>query len=413
MTLRSSRDLLPRRPVSNDYVLSVCWVMYETVREMLDRVKPDYVVAPVIGALLNYLLYLECRHRRVPFFTIASARFAKAFYIADDEYLCSTRVRARFEMLRDDPRRSARYEEARNLYDGIRAADPNARPSYANVARRPARSALSTASRLLASSVLLPARILWALRRRPRVMAIQNIWLPSNSRWNAVRSTLLAFRESIAPPDRQPKRLTSLDEVHFPYVFFPLHVEPELSLLVFAPEHANQIELCRRVALALPRGVRLLVKEHPSMVRARPRRFYDDLAGLVNVEMIHSSVSSRDIVGDNRCRGVLVVSSTVGFEAALSGRPVVMLGPADFHVLPTVYRANSLEDAIERLRSLCSAPASGPTPGADEINIAYLCAVIENSISLDYVEVWTSGRGQADVKMLVKALQDRAEDFAR
>lgn len=412
MTLTSSRHLLPRRPVSNDYVLSVCWSMYETVREMVDRVKPDYVLAPVIGSLANYLLYLECRYRRIPFFTIASTRFAKAFYVADDEYLCSSRIRARFETLREDPRRSARYEEARKLYDGIRDADPDARPSYARIVQRSTRSSVSTGSRVLLSSALLPARVLWALRRRPRVMAIRNIWLPSNSRWNAVRSTLLAFRESIAPPDRQPTKLMSLDDVRFPYVFFPLHVEPELSLLVFAPEHANQIELCRRVAISLPRGVRLLVKEHPAMMRVRQRRFYEDLAGLVNVEVIHSSVSSRDIVRDDRCRGVLVVSSTVGFEAALSGRAVVMLGPADFHVLPAVYRASSLEDAIERLRGLCKAEVPSQMQGADEVNIAYLCAVIENGFSLDYMEVWTSGRGHADIEILVKTLQERAVECA-
>jgi len=410
MTLTSSRHLLPRRPVSNDYVLSVCWYTYEMVREMLDRVKPDYVLAPVIGSLANYLLYLECRYRGIPFFTIASARFAKAFYVADDEYLCSSRIRARFEVLREDPRQSARYEEARKLYDGIRDADPDARPSYVKTAKRPARSAVSAVTRVLLSSALLPARALWALRRRPRVMAIRNIWLPSNSRWNALRSTMVVFRESIAPPDRQPKNLMSLDEVRFPYVFFPLHVEPELSLLVFAPEHANQIELCRRVAISLPRGVRLLVKEHPAMMQVRPRRFYEDLAGLVNVELIHSSVASRDIFRDDRCRGVLVVSSTVGFEAALSGRAVVMLGPADFHMLPAVYRASSLEDAIGRLRSLCSAEVPSRMHGADEVNIAYLCAVIENGFSLDYMEVWTSGRGRADVEMLVKTLQERATE---
>lgn len=412
MTVTSSRHLVPRRPVSNDYVLSVCWSMYEVVREMVDRVKPDYVLAPVIGSLANYLLYLECRYRRVPFFTIASARFARAFYIADDEYLCSSRIRARFEMLRENPRQSVRYEEARRLYDSIREEDPDARPSYVKAVKRPARSAVSAASRILLSSALLPARTLRALWRRRRVMAIRNIWLPSNSRWNAIRSTMLAFRESVAPPDRQPKNLMSLDEVRFPYVFFPLHVEPELSLLVFAPEHTNQIELCRRVAISLPRGVRLLVKEHPAMMQARSRRFYKDLAGLVNVEVIHSSVSSRDIFRDDRCRGVLVVSSTVGFEAALSGRAVVMLGPADFHVLPAVYRAASLEDAIGRLRSLCSAEVPSRMHGTDEVNIAYLCAVIENGFSLDYMEVWTSGRGHADVEMLVKSLQERASESA-
>ena len=232
-------------------------------------------------------------------------------------------------------------------------------------------------------------------------------------RRNAVRSTLVAFREKVAPPDRQPTNIMSLDQVRFPYVFFPLHVEPELSLLVFAPEHANQIELCRRVAISLPRGVRLLVKEHPAMVRVRPRRFYEDLAGLVNVEVVHSSVPSRDIFCDDRCRGVLVVSSTVGFEAALSGRAVVMLGPADYHVLPAVRRVSSLEEAIEALRALCDGKVPSSVQEVDAANIAYLCALLENGFSLDYMELWTSGRGEADIDALVKTVQDRAVECTR
>jgi hypothetical protein len=145
------------------------------------------------------------------------------------------------------------------------------------------------------------------------------------------------------------------------------------------------------------------------MVRARSREFYRDLAGLVNVEMIHSSVPSHDIVRAPRCRGVLVLSSTVGFEAALAGRAVVMLGPADFAGLPAVHRVASLDEAIDRLRRLClgELPSEVRSPESDRANLAYLCAVLENACSLDYMESWVSGAGQIDVRGLVAAIHER------
>ena len=404
-----SRRFVARKPVSNDYILSVCWRTYQLVQEMLDHVKPDYVLAPVVASLANYLLFLECRRRGIPFFTIASARFANVFYVADDQYMGSARVRERFRELADDPVPSPKYAEARRLYDEIRQRADSARPSYM---RRVARSRPTAGGyvRAVGALALMAPRLARALLRPRHVMAIRKIWMPANSRWNAARSVLVNTRERFVPTDRQRPCLRSLDQARFPYVFFPLHVEPELSLLVFAPEHTNQIELCRRVALALPRGVRLLVKEHPAMVTSRPRRFYEDLAGLVNVELIHSSVSSHDIFADARCRAVLVVSSTVGFEAAMDGRPVVSLGPTDYAVLPTVQPAASLEEAIERLRALCVGQPPPRQDAVDRANVAYLCAVLEQAIALDYMERWMSKAGSIDVEALVERIHSRLQE---
>lgn len=405
----SSRRFVPQKPVSNEYLLSVCWRTYGLVQELMDRAAPDYVVAPVIGALPNYLLYLECQHRKVPFFTFAPARFGKYFYVADDQYLCSRAIDARFRELMACPETSSCFADAQQLYAKIRQDDPGSKPAYARSALEQHTWSARTVLRAARELALLPARLVRALTRGRRVMAIRNIWVPSNSRLNTVRSLLLQAREQFITADEQFPCLRSMDQVQFRYVFFPLHVEPEVSLMVFAPEYADQIEVCRRVAQALPAGIRLLVKEHPGMVSSRPRGFYDELRGLLNVELVHSAVSSHTIYSDPRCQAVLGVSSSVCFEAAMNSQPVVMLAPPPYRGLPTVSCADSLHDAIDQLRAHCLGVRPGVGAEVDRLNLAVLSAILEQSFSLDYVERWQSGRGRLNSGTLVRAVQARFE----
>jgi hypothetical protein len=342
----------------------------------------------------------------VPFYSISFSRFGNYFYIADDLYLCSARIAARFEELRDSPEVSPRYDEARRLGDAIQRDDPASRPTYL---RRGGALRLSLRPLIEAARdvVLFPPRVAKALVRKQRVMEIDNIWVPTNSRRNAARNVWVNLRERFVQTDHQGRCLTSLDDLGFTYVHFPLHVEPELSLLVFAPEHANQVELCRRIALGLPHGVRLLVKEHPMMVRSRRPEFYDEVRGLPNVEIAHSSVSSHALVTHPRCRATVVVSSSVGFEAAMNACPVVLLAPVQYSVLPNVTLVRTVEEAQRRLHEVCAAPPARRDTADEPARLAYLCALLENSFSFDYVERWNSGEGRIDARRLVDAVHAR------
>jgi hypothetical protein len=153
--------------------------------------------------------------------------------------------------------------------------------------------------------------------------------------------------------------------------------------------------------------VRLLVKEHPLMVAARPASFYDELRGLPNVEMAHSSLSTHALVATPQCRATVVVSSSVGFEAAMNGCPVVALAPMQYALLPGVTAVRTVEEALAALQSPCLAGARVEAPDAESSRLAYLCAVLEHSLSFDYVERWNSRGGRFDARALVDAIHKR------
>jgi hypothetical protein len=396
-TFRSSRQFSYRKPKANDYVLSVCAATYRCARDVLDTVRPDYVIAPVIASLMNYFLYLESRRQGIPFLTVGYSRFGRLFFIADDERVTSAAIRLTHAKLADNPELSDHYERARDIYAQLRAGA--VRP-YQPAELRPTRYRDA-----LSATALLPARLLRAALVSRRVTDIHNIWLPNNSRANAVVSVLVGYRELFRTTDAQGPCHRRLDDLKFEYVFYPLQVEPELALMVPIPEFANQLDLCRRIAMSLPAGVRLLVKEHPSMVSSRRPSYYDKLRGLGNVEIVHSSVPSYAVYTDRRCRAVLVLTSTVGFEAAMNGRPVVLLAPTEYEPLPTVRRAQTIEQACTELARLCRYDQPPVDADVDRGNVAFLCSLLEHSFEADYPEIWnegTKGLRATDVVALIE-----------
>ena len=62
---------------------------------------------------------------------------------------------------------------------------------------------------------------------------------------------------------KKSKYVKNQDLKNINYAFFPLHTEPEVTLLVYSKPYMNQIEAIRLISHNLPIGMKLIVKEHP------------------------------------------------------------------------------------------------------------------------------------------------------
>ena len=116
-----------------------------------------------------------------------------------------------------------------------------------------------------------------------------------------------------------------------PFAYFPLHYEPEASLLVSAPENVDQMQVIRAAAAALPPGWRLAVKEHRPMLGRRPAGYYERLARIPRVVLVSPFEDGLAMV--RGAKVTLTITGTAGFEAVLLGRPVLFLGPSPIHVI--------------------------------------------------------------------------------
>lgn len=113
-----------------------------------------------------------------------------------------------------------------------------------------------------------------------------------------------------------------------PFCLFPLHFEPEIALQIYARPLQNQIEVARTIALSLPAGMQLVVKEHPRAAGFRPISYYRKLLEIPNVQIAPPEVPSHLLVRE--AAFVTVVTGNVGLEAAALGKPVIVLGEADY-----------------------------------------------------------------------------------
>ena len=145
--------------------------------------------------------------------------------------------------------------------------------------------------------------------------------------------------------------------------YFPLHLEPEMTLMVYSNLFRSQSELIRIVSSQLSLGDVLIVKENPKTF-LRYKNFYNDIGRLKNVVWASRNINSRDIIG---CVDkVISISGTASIEAAIMGKNSLFLGkPPFYNVLvqkplidlpltkwrDAIYRFHTKEDIYLRLKT--------------------------------------------------------------
>jgi hypothetical protein len=109
-----------------------------------------------------------------------------------------------------------------------------------------------------------------------------------------------------------------------PYVYFPLHVTDDFKVKRVIPHCVDQAYLIEQVSDALPQGMDVVLKEHPVSVGRNPLSFLRRLVHRPNVRLVDPRSSSHELIRGSRA--VAVISSTVGLEALLHGKPVLTMG---------------------------------------------------------------------------------------
>jgi hypothetical protein len=153
------------------------------------------------------------------------------------------------------------------------------------------------------------------LRRKRREDADNEYLEPWRLLWSNVAETA---RARLARPfyDRlEPTR---------PFVYFPLHVTDDYKIKKVIPHCVDQAAILEQIADALPQGWDLVLKEHPMSVGRNSLRLLRRLRTRPNVRLVQPYTSSHELI--RKARAVAVISSTVGIEALLYGKPVLTLG---------------------------------------------------------------------------------------
>jgi hypothetical protein len=139
-----------------------------------------------------------------------------------------------------------------------------------------------------------------------------------------------------------------------PYMLFGLHMQPESSIDVWAPFHADQVGVIESLARSLPPTHALLVKLHKSDADNYSRRQLARLRRLPGVRLVSPYAPSRTFIENASL--VFAIQGTIALEAALLGKPVLMFGDSRLVALPSVSRVNRITELPGQIRQQLSRP---------------------------------------------------------
>ena len=193
-----------------------------------------------------------------------------------------------------------------------------------------------------------------------------------------MRYLIRRWRDHRTLEGRAPLRLSDLSDQ--PFVYYPLHMEPEVALQGMSPEYFFQLGCIAAVSRDLPAGTLLAVKETFAALGRRPADFYDQIRAFKNVVMIDPLEFGLDVV--RQCAVVVTITGTGGFEGAVIGKPVISFGRHNqYNILPHVSVVTDELNLAEYIRDALDEDADHATWRRD--GARFLAAVKASSFDLE------------------------------
>lgn len=118
-----------------------------------------------------------------------------------------------------------------------------------------------------------------------------------------------------------------------PYIYFPLHLQPEMTTDTLGGIYADQLRALEELCAAVPDDMIVYVKENPKQgVFMREPSFFDRLAAISNAVYLPVTVPTFDLI--EHSRAVATITGSAGWEAMIMGRPAITFGNAWYNPLP-------------------------------------------------------------------------------
>jgi len=134
-----------------------------------------------------------------------------------------------------------------------------------------------------------------------------------------------------------------------PYVYFPLHYQPELNTSIQGGIFCDQLLAIERLSQMIPDDWSIYVKENPVQEEfMRGELFYRRFAQIKNARLVSREVSTDSLI--NASQFVATVTGTAGWEGICVGKKALVFGNAWYIKLPGVFNYNKgvlLEEILE------------------------------------------------------------------
>jgi len=370
------QDYHPR--YSHQQMLSILQVAIQRVEELIEKVNPDCIFSFHCVTIGDYLSYLVSKKNGIQFLNLRPSRVLNYIYAGDSIHEPPTFLKDDYEKYYlngvDPELRELAVEylksvtSVHSMYEGVVPAS-----------EKPPKPVKQKINRFKYFNI-------WKI-----LLLVQNelkyyfgIYKYDNSIPGFIEPLIY---KSFGKPIKA--RITKLrlakhylnknDLNSIDYSFFPLHVEPELTLSVSSKPYLNQIEAIRVISHNLPVGMKLIVKEHPVSIGKRPLSYYHKILEIPNVLLANPSLTSREIILNSKL--TFVIAGSVGLESAMLKKPVILFGGAPFVVLPSnmIRRVTDLNHLGQEIKDLLNKYNYD-----NEAMLSYIAAIMQNSVRVDF-----------------------------
>ena len=312
-------------------ILSIFEQVSKFFENVLDEIKPDYLVMHHTTDHQTQLLHTLCKARGIQILSLGGTRFGYRAMISEDwdvldvsyddeEHFPDNAVKSFEELIE----RTKKYPEQIKK----KSKEPSQKFSTS--------SRLKAAFKFFISIYNSNYRNYYCYFGRSPFNIIKNEGLVTLKKF---------YRESFL----NKNCLRSLG--HDPFIYFPLHFEPERVVSIAAPFYTNQIEVITHIAKSLPLEYKLYVKEHPRQAFTgwKTVSYYKKILELPNVYLIHPSTSYEELL--KKCSLLVTINGTAGTEAVFYQKPVIVFADAIYSKLSSVFRVRNIEELPSIIRT--------------------------------------------------------------
>jgi hypothetical protein len=354
-------------------MLRIFQVKARVTLNFLKNEKPDAILLPNIGGIVPLLMYNYAKKNGLKILYISTASTKNRFVISE-AYSQFTDVEKNFKKRTLNRTKDKFYMEAKEYVENFRKnpipynsdADPKKQPVY----------------RFQQLEFLWPKKFLNSLRWLLHLL-YEHFTTPYRFDYSYIHPWFY-FQDHLKRKIRNLIGVADLyDKLDWKedFVFFPLHYEPEISLLLLAPFATDQINVIKNTARSLPVHYKLYVKEHPLMVPFRPRSYYKEIKKIPNVKLINPIVPSWEII--NKAKLVTTITGSSAWEGLMLKKPAIVFGDQFYNCLSMIKKSTE----PEKLPYLVKEQLENFRYNEEEL-LNFLAAILEDSASLDLFQLW-------------------------
>ncbi len=369
-----------RSRFSHESMLAILQISINQIEELFDYVRPDVVCGFICVTIGEYLAYLIARERNIPFFNLRPTRIKNYFYAGESVHEPSPALENTYGTLlnggitEDVKQEASQYIQGvldtHAMYEGVTPTGGVVSKSGPGMFSKSISVAMSIGTRV---KRYCDYNIGELQHDNHYINDIRDIYIKRIKKPVRIKYTDYSIRNQyIGEHELGSTR----------YAFYPLHKEPEVTLLVYGRSFMNQIEVIRNIARSLPVGMKLIAKEHPASKGYRPLSYYKKILDIPNVLLSASEMQSRVLVQNAEL--VTIISGSVGLEALMMKKPVLHFGNVPFSMLPDsmIRHATQPDNLATEINDLLSNYFYN-----EKSMIAYISAVMKMSVPVNFYTV--------------------------